>query len=157
MKILLLKVGKTSDEWLREGVGHYYRRVKHYLPFETKIIPDIRNARKMTPEILKQMEGELILKAVEKRDRLVLLDEKGKLFSSREFAGFIEKQMVGGLHRLVFVIGGAWGFSDAVYERADLKISLSPMTFSHQLVRLIFAEQHYRALSILNNEPYHHD
>jgi 23S rRNA (pseudouridine1915-N3)-methyltransferase len=157
MKILLLKVGKTSDEWLRQGIGHYYQRVKHYLPFETKIIPDIRNAGKMTPEILKQMEGELILKAVEKRDRLVLLDEKGKLLSSREFAGFIEKQMVGGVYRLVFVIGGAWGFSEAIYERADFKISLSPMTFSHQVVRLLFAEQLYRALSILNNEPYHHD
>ena len=150
-------VGRTSEKWLQEGIVHYFNRLKHYLPFEAKILPGIKNGGKLTPEVLKQKEGKEILKNIDASDRLILLDENGKNFTSREFAGFVEKQMVSGTRRLVFVIGGAWGFSDDVYGRANYKISLSPMTFSHQIVRLIFAEQLYRALTILNHEPYHHD
>ncbi|MGQ1891802.1 23S rRNA (pseudouridine(1915)-N(3))-methyltransferase RlmH [Thermophagus sp. OGC60D27] len=157
MKILLLMVGKTSEQWLQEGVAQYFQRLKHYLPFETKILPDVKNAGKRSPHALKQMEGRNILKNIDSSDRLILLDENGKHFSSRDFAGIIEKQMISGVRRLVFVIGGAWGVSEEVFKRADLKVSLSRMTFSHQMVRLIFVEQLYRALTILNNEPYHHD
>lgn len=157
MKVLLLMVGKTSEKWLSEGVESYFKRLNHYLPFEAKVLPDIKNAGKTRPDALKQMEGEAILKAIDKSDGLILLDEGGKQFSSRNFAGFMEKQMLSGTRRLVFVIGGAWGFSDEVYIRANSKVSLSGMTFSHQMVRLIFAEQLYRAMTILKNEPYHHD
>jgi len=157
MKVLLLMVGKTSEKWLSEGVESYFKRLNHYLPFDTRVLPDIKNAGKMKPDLLKQMEGETILKAIDKADRLILLDEAGKHISSRDFAGFMEKQMLAGTRRLVFVIGGAWGFSDDVYHRSNSKISLSRMTFSHQMVRLIFAEQLYRAMTILKNEPYHND
>jgi len=157
MKILLLMVGKTSERWLQDGIGQYFNRVQHYLPFEAKILPDIRNAGKIAPNALKQLEGKSILKNVDPSDRLILLDENGKHFSSRDFAGVIEKQMISGIKRVVFVIGGAWGVSDDVVKRAHMKVSLSRMTFSHQMVRLIFAEQLYRAMTILNNEPYHHD
>jgi len=157
MKVLLLMVGKTAESWLQKGVNQYFDRLTHYLPFEIKVLPDIKNAGKMKAETLKQMEGEVILKNVENSDQLLLLDEGGKLFSSREFAGYMEKQMLGGARRLIFVIGGAWGFSDDVYQRSNGKLSLSRMTFSHQMVRLIFAEQLYRAMTILKNEPYHHD
>ncbi|PWD97949.1 23S rRNA (pseudouridine(1915)-N(3))-methyltransferase RlmH [Marinilabilia rubra] len=157
MKVLLLMVGKTSEKWLNEGVESYYKRLNHYLPFDAKVLPDIKNAGKIKPEALKQLEGEAILKVLDKSDRLILLDEGGKHFSSRDFAGFMEKQMLAGTRRLVFVIGGAWGFSDEVYKHSNSKISLSRMTFSHQMVRLIFAEQLYRAMTILKNEPYHHD
>ena len=150
-------VGRTTEKWLQEGTGQYFGRLKHYLPFEVKILTGVKKGGKLTPEELKQKEGNDILKNIDTSDCLVLLDENGKKFSSREFAGFLEKQMITGMRRLVFVIGGAWGFSDEVYGRADFKISLSPMTFSHQIVRLIFAEQLYRALTILNHEPYHHD
>lgn len=156
MKVLLLMVGKTAEKWLNQGVDGYFQRLTHYIPFEAKVLPDIKNAGKMKPEILKQLEGEAILKAIEKPDNLILLDEGGRHFSSRDFAGFMEKRMLAGTRRLVFVIGGAWGFSDEIYRRADSKISLSKMTFSHQMVRLIFAEQLYRAMTILKNEPYHH-
>ncbi|SFE79905.1 23S rRNA (pseudouridine(1915)-N(3))-methyltransferase RlmH [Thermophagus xiamenensis] len=157
MKIQLIMVGRTTEKWLQEGTGQYFGRLKHYLPFEVKILTGVKKGGKLTPEELKQKEGNDILKNIDTSDCLVLLDENGKKFSSREFAGFLEKQMITGMRRLVFVIGGAWGFSDEVYGRADFKISLSPMTFSHQIVRLIFAEQLYRALTILNHEPYHHD
>ncbi|WP_291856890.1 23S rRNA (pseudouridine(1915)-N(3))-methyltransferase RlmH [Marinilabilia sp.] len=157
MKVLLLMMGKTAEPWLQKGVKQYFDRLTHYLPFEAKVLPDIKNAGKMKPEALKQLEGEVILKNVENSDQLMLLDEGGKLFSSREFSEYMEKQMLGGARRLIFVIGGAWGFSDEVYGRANGKLSLSRMTFSHQMVRLIFAEQLYRAMTILRNEPYHHD
>jgi 23S rRNA (pseudouridine1915-N3)-methyltransferase len=157
MKVLLLMVGKTAEPWLQQGVKQYFDRLNHYLPFEARILPDIKNAGKMKAEVLKQLEGELILKNVENSDQLVLLDEGGKIFSSRGFSEYMEKQMLGGARRLIFVIGGAWGFPEEVYQRANGKISLSRMTFSHQMVRLIFAEQLYRAMTILKNEPYHHD
>jgi 23S rRNA (pseudouridine1915-N3)-methyltransferase len=150
-------VGKTAETWLQKGVKQYFDRLTHYLPFEAKVLPDIKNAGKMKAEALKQLEGEVILKNVENSDQLILLDEGGKLFSSREFSEYMEKQMLGGARRLIFVIGGAWGFSQDVYQRANGKLSLSRMTFSHQMVRLIFAEQLYRAMTILKNEPYHHD
>ncbi len=150
-------VGKTSEAWLQKGVKQYFDRLTHYLPFEVKVLPDIKNAGKMKVETLKQMEGEAILKNVENTDQFILLDEGGKHFSSREFSGYMAKHMLGGARRLIFVIGGAWGFSDEVYQRANTKLSLSRMTFSHQMVRLIFAEQLYRAMTILKNEPYHHD
>ncbi|MFO8002352.1 MAG: 23S rRNA (pseudouridine(1915)-N(3))-methyltransferase RlmH, partial [Marinilabilia sp.] len=149
--------GRTSEKWLKEGVSGYVGRIGHYLPFEEKILPEIKNAGKLKTAVLKQQEGESILKAIDNQDRVVLLDENGKLLTSRGFAEFMEKQMISGCRRLVFVIGGAWGFSDDVLRRADAKISLSRMTFSHQMVRLIFTEQLYRAMTILNNEPYHHD
>ncbi|MGM0375580.1 MAG: 23S rRNA (pseudouridine(1915)-N(3))-methyltransferase RlmH [Bacteroidota bacterium] len=157
MKIRLIMTGKTSDKWLKEGIEQYFSRISRYLPFDVKVIPDLKNAGKMSAEAVKQQEGEAILKTIDNSDRLVLLDENGKMFSSRDFAGFIEKQMISGCRHLVFVIGGAWGVSEEVDRRADQKVSLSPMTFSHQMVRLVFAEQLYRGLSIINNEPYHHD
>ncbi|WP_462319657.1 23S rRNA (pseudouridine(1915)-N(3))-methyltransferase RlmH [Marinilabilia sp.] len=157
MKVLLLMVGKTSEKWLHEGIESYFGRLNHYLPFEARVLPDIKNAGKIKPEALKKMEGEAILKTIDKSDSLILLDEGGKQFSSRNFAGFMEKQMLAGTRSLVFVIGGAWGFSEEVYNRSNSRISLSKMTFSHQMVRLIFAEQLYRAMTILKNEPYHHD
>ena len=157
MKIRLIMTGKTSDKWLKEGLEQYFNRISRYLPFDVKVIPDLKNAGKMDPDAVKQQEGEAILKSVDNSDRLVLLDENGKMFSSREFAGLIEKHMISGCRYLVFVIGGAWGVSDEVFRRADQRVSLSPMTFSHQMVRLVFAEQLYRAMSIINNEPYHHD
>jgi 23S rRNA (pseudouridine1915-N3)-methyltransferase len=157
MKVLLLMVGKTAESWLQKGVNQYFDRLTHYLPFEVKVLPDIKNPGKMKAEALKQQEGEVILKNVESSDQLLLLDEGGKHFSSREFSGYMEKQMLGGARRLIFVIGGAWGFSEEVYQRSNGRLSLSRMTFSHQMVRLIFAEQLYRAMTILKNEPYHHD
>jgi 23S rRNA (pseudouridine1915-N3)-methyltransferase len=157
MKVLLLMIGKTSERWLQQGVNQYFERLSHYLPFENKALADVKNAGKMKPDALKQIEGEAILKALDNTDRVVLLDEGGRHFSSRDFAEFIEKQMLSGARRLVFIVGGAWGFSEEVYKRANSKISLSRMTFSHQMVRVIFVEQLYRAMTILKNEPYHHD
>jgi 23S rRNA (pseudouridine1915-N3)-methyltransferase len=157
MKILLVMVGKTSSGWLQKGINEYFARLKHYLPFEEQVLPDIKNAKNMLVTELKKQEGQLILKNVQPSDLVILLDEGGKTFSSRQFSAFLEKQMLTGVRRLVFVIGGAWGFSEEVYQRAGLKVSLSQMTFSHQMVRLIFAEQLYRALTILKGEPYHHD
>jgi 23S rRNA (pseudouridine1915-N3)-methyltransferase len=157
MKVLFLMVGKTSEKWLSQGINEYSQRIKHYLPYEERVISDVKNGGKLNLEILKQMEGQAILKTLDTKDQVVLLDENGKQYTSRGFSGFIEKQMIGVGRRLVFVFGGAWGFSDEVYSRANAKISLSQMTFSHQMGRLIFVEQLYRAMTILKNESYHHD
>jgi 23S rRNA (pseudouridine1915-N3)-methyltransferase len=157
MKILLLAVGKTDEKYLEEGMKKYHDRIVHYLTFELKIVPDLKNRKSLSLEQQKQMEGELILEQLQTGDELVLLDENGKHFSSRSFSAFLERKMITGPKRLVFVIGGPYGFSTTVYERASSKISLSSMTFSHQMVRLIFLEQVYRALSITKGEPYHHD
>ncbi|KAF0131996.1 MAG: 23S rRNA (pseudouridine1915-N3)-methyltransferase [Bacteroidetes bacterium] len=157
MKILLLAVGKTDEKYLEEGMKKYHDRIVHYLPFELKIVPDLKNRKSLSMDQQKQMEGEVILEQLQAGDELVLLDENGKHFSSRSFSVFLERKMITGPKRLVFVIGGPYGFSTAVYERASSKISLSSMTFSHQMVRLIFLEQVYRALSITKGEPYHHD
>lgn len=157
MKTHLVMIGRTDNAWLNAGVEEYYKRIARYVPFEPIVIQDVKRGASMPENVLKEKEGAFILKQISGGDILVLLDENGKQLSSRDFATFFQKQMLAGIRRLFFVIGGAYGFSEAVYQRADFKISLSKMTFSHQMVRLIFAEQLYRAHSILNNEPYHHD
>jgi 23S rRNA (pseudouridine1915-N3)-methyltransferase len=157
MKVTLLVVGKTDKQFMREGIKQYSSRLKHYVDFDIVVIPDIKKSRKTTPEQQKEMEGEKILAQWAPSKEFHLFDEKGKKYSSREFAGFLEKKMLSGLKELVFVIGGPYGFSDAVYQKTSSKISLSPMTFSHQLARLLCVEQIYRAFTILKGEPYHHD
>lgn len=157
MKIKLLVIGKTDDKYLTEGIKKYHSRLKHYLTFEYTELPDIKNSKNLTQERQKILEGELLLKNIQPGDQVVLLDERGKNFTSREFASYIEKRMLSGIKRVVFIIGGPFGFSDDIYSVANDNISLSKMTFSHQLVRLIFFEQIYRAMTIIRNEPYHHD
>jgi 23S rRNA (pseudouridine1915-N3)-methyltransferase len=157
MKVQLLLVGKTTQDFVRKGVEEFCGRLKHYLPFELEIIPDIRNTKNFSFDQMKEKEGELILKYFQPGDFIVLLDEHGKEFTSLDFAGYIEKKTSIVSKRFVFVIGGPYGFSNKVYAAAQEKISLSKMTFSHQLVRLIFVEQLYRAMTILGNEPYHHE
>jgi 23S rRNA (pseudouridine1915-N3)-methyltransferase len=157
MNINLTVIGKTDSSFVSEGYEEYFKRIKRYLKFEFKVIRDIKNSGSLDENVQKKMEGEKILEGISALDVVVLLDENGKEFSSREFAGFISKQMNASVKNLIFVVGGPYGFSEEVYKRANYKISLSRMTFSHQLIRLIFAEQLYRAFAIINNEPYHHD
>ena len=156
MKSKLLLTGKTNSDNLRAGIDDYTQRLKHYLPFEMLIIPELKNTRKMSEIQQKNKEGELILAQLNSSDFVVLLDENGKEFSSVEFSEFVRKRMVAGSKSMIFVVGGPYGFSDEMYKRSDIKISLSKMTFSHQMVRLIFVEQLYRAMTILKGEPYHH-
>ena len=156
MKVALWMVGKTSFPYLKEGIQLYEKRLKHYLSFEHCVLPDIKNAKNLKEAQLKIKEGQLILKKLRKEDTLILLDENGKMLTSVQFATFVEKQLHQSHKRIVFLIGGAYGFSEAVYQRSQRKLSLSKMTFSHQMVRLIFIEQLYRAMTILRNEPYHH-
>lgn len=157
MKITLIAIGKTEDSYLIEGIEKYLKRLKHYISFNLQVIPDIKNSKNLSEAQQKTKEGELILKGLTNSDILVLLDERGKKFTSIGFSDYLNKQMVGSVQHLVFVIGGPYGFDDAVYQRANQKISLSEMTFSHQMVRLFFVEQLYRAFTILRNEPYHHE
>ncbi|MDD3687216.1 MAG: 23S rRNA (pseudouridine(1915)-N(3))-methyltransferase RlmH [Bacteroidales bacterium] len=157
MNIILTVIGKTDSSFVAEGCEEYFKRIKRYLKFEFKVIRDIKNSGSLDENVQKKLEGEKILEGITVSDVVVLLDENGKEYSSREFAGFISKQMNASVKNLIFVVGGPYGFSDDVYKRANYKISLSRMTFSHQLIRLIFAEQLYRAFAIINNEPYHHD
>ena len=157
MKTIFLLTGKTRNSYLTEGIKEYQKRIVHYLPFELREIPDLKNVKNFSPEQVKEMEGTQILHSVSDGDILVLLDEKGREFNSREFASFLESQMIGRVKNLVFAVGGAWGFSPGVYKRANHKISLSKMTFHHQLVRVVFMEQFYRALTIIKGEPYHND
>lgn len=157
MKICLLVIGKTDATYIIDAVKEYAGRVNHYLQFEMQTIPDIKNAKNLTLEQQKEKEGEIILKSLQAGDYLVLLDEQGKEFTSVQFANYIEKKTHTVSKRLVFVIGGPYGFSASVYHKALEKISLSKMTFSHQMIRLFFVEQLYRAMTILNNEPYHHE
>lgn len=157
MKIMLLVIGKTDERYLEEGISKYHKRLQHYIPFEIRVIPDIKNRKTLSEDIQKKMEGELILAQLNAGDELFLLDENGKSISSRGFSEILNKQALAGCKRIIFVIGGPYGFSQEVYERAKAKISLSPMTFSHQMVRLIFVEQLYRAFTIIKGEPYHHD
>lgn len=157
MKTVLVMVGRTSAAWLQTGIDEYVKRLGRYAPFELVVLPDVKKGGSLPQEVLKEKEGRLLLDQLNPGDVLVLLDENGKPAGSKDFAGFVQKQMVAGVRRLVFIIGGAYGFSAEVHQRADHKLSLSRMTFSHQMVRLIFVEQLYRAHSILNNEPYHHD
>lgn len=157
MKVTLLIIGKTDEDYLKKGIDIYSKRLFHYLPFEIKTIPDIKNSKNLTTEQQKEKEGVFILNQVKSTDQLVLLDEHGTQFSSVDFSKWIEKRMIAGTKHLIFVVGGPYGFSDAVQNRANNKIALSRMTFSHQMVRLIFTEQLYRAMTILNGEPYHHE
>jgi 23S rRNA (pseudouridine1915-N3)-methyltransferase len=155
MKIEFRVVGKTNEDYLKEGISIYEKRLKHYIAFESFVISDIK--KKMSSDLLKQAEGEAILAPLEREDYLILLDENGKNYTSVEFSEFISRFMNNGTKKLVFQIGGAFGFSAPVYERAQTKLSLSKMTFSHQMVRLFFVEQLYRAFSILRNEKYHNE
>lgn len=157
MKITLIAVGKTSTDYIERAIAEYVKRVNRYIPMELCVIPDIKAAKGLSEDNQKQREGQAILAALQPGDMVVLLDERGKEFTSREFSTMIERRMVQGLKRLVFVIGGPYGFSKEVYSRADDKLSLSRMTFTHEMVRLFFTEQLYRAMTIMRGEPYHHD
>lgn len=157
VKILLLTIGNTDKNYMREGIDDYVKRLSFYIPFEMKVIPDIKNRSSLTPELQKEKEGQLILNQVSSGDYLILLDEHGVEFTSIGFSRWIEKKMIAGIRQLIFVIGGPYGFSNAVYQRSDIKISMSQLTFSHQMVRMIFVEQIYRAMTIIKNEPYHHE
>ena len=157
MKIKVLAVGKTDDKDLQTLIDKYQKRLVHYVNFELEIIPDLKKARNRSFEEQKSLEGEAILKRIETGDRLILLDEKGHEYRSVEFARHLQKKMNAATRRMVLVIGGPYGFSDGVYTRADEKISLSKMTFSHQMIRLFLVEQLSRAFTILKNEPYHHE
>jgi 23S rRNA (pseudouridine1915-N3)-methyltransferase len=157
MKIQLIVTGKTFQDFVLKGFEDYCTRLKHYLPFETKVIPDIKNTKNLSVEQQKEKEGELILKHIQPDDFVVLLDERGKSFTSVGFAEYLEKKMQLVPKRLVFIVGGPYGFSQKIYGVAHDKMALSQMTFSHQLIRLVFAEQLYRAMTILNREPYHHE
>jgi 23S rRNA (pseudouridine1915-N3)-methyltransferase len=157
MKVTLLVVGKTDDRYIKEGIEQYAKRLKHYADFSIEIIPDIKKTKNTTTEIQKAKEGELILSKWAPAKAFHLFDERGKTYTSKEFARFLEKKMLSGIKELIFVIGGPYGFSEEVYKKADSKISLSRMTFSHQLARLLCTEQLYRAFTILKGEPYHHD
>ncbi len=156
MKIKLLCIGKTDNEFILQGIREYEKRLKHYIPYDSLFLPDIKNSKNLTEIQQKEKEGEVLLNQLKDADYIVLLDEKGKDYSSIDFSKFIEKQMVTGLKSVVFIVGGPYGFSKQIYDRANAKISLSKMTFSHQMVRLIFTEQLYRAMTILKGEPYHH-
>ena len=156
MKILLLAIGKTDEDYLVAGIKKYVGRIGHYASFEMKEIPDPRNRKTLSEAQQKKAESLLILNQLHPSDHVVLLDENGKPFNSVEFSESLEKQMASGVKRLVFVIGGPYGFALEVYDRSNAKMSLSPMTVSHQMVRLIFVEQLYRAFTILKGEPYHH-
>ncbi|MCB0458442.1 MAG: 23S rRNA (pseudouridine(1915)-N(3))-methyltransferase RlmH [Flavobacteriaceae bacterium] len=157
MKIKLLVIGKTDDKNLQQLIDDYQKRLGFYSKFKMIVIPDIKNAKNLTENQQKEKEGELILKQLDSSDELILLDEKGKGFRSVEFADLLQKKMNSGIKQLVFVVGGPYGFSDEVYKKANAKISLSKMTFSHQMIRLFMVEQLYRAFTILKNEPYHHE
>lgn len=156
MKAALWAIGPTSFSYLKEGISIYESRLKHYLPFEYQILPDIKNAKNQSEEQIKQKEGAMLLKKLEKGDYLILLDEGGKHYDSIQWAQKLDQMLQQSYKRLVFVIGGAYGFSPEVYARANAKWSLSKMTFSHQMVRLFALEQLYRAMTILRNQPYHH-
>lgn len=157
MKITFLCIGKTGKKFLEEGEEEYINRLKHYIKLDRIELPDLKNAKKLTKEQIKKEEGLLFLDKIPKGDELVLLDERGKHYSSVEFSAFLERKNISGLKGVTFLVGGAYGFSDEVYAKANGKISLSAMTFSHQMIRMIFFEQLYRAFTILKGEPYHHE
>jgi len=157
MKIIVLLNGKTNQEQMNNLIQDYFNRITHYINFETIIIPELKKASSLSKEEQKNREGELMMKYFEPSDEVILLDEKGKSFDSVGFSVFIEKKMHASVKRMIFVVGGPFGFSKEIYNRANGMISLSPMTFSHQLIRLIFAEQLYRAFTIIKGEKYHHE
>lgn len=157
MKIRLLCIGKTDDRYIQEGVEKYLKRLKHYVSFQIVELPDIKNVKNLSENQQKDREGDLLLKNIHAQDFVVLLDERGKEFRSIEFSAYLEHKMVSSTAQLVFIIGGPYGFSAAVQQRASYTISLSKMTFSHQMIRLFLVEQLYRAYSIMRGEPYHHE
>ena len=156
MKVKFICIGKTGKPFLEDGESEYLKRLKHYLPVEKLEIPDLKNAKNLTVEQIKEQEGREIISKMQPGDQLILLDENGAQFTSLEFAQFFQQKFNAGGKTIVFVVGGAYGFSAEVYSLATGKISLSKMTFSHQMVRMIFFEQLYRAMTILKGEPYHH-
>lgn len=156
MKITLVAIGKTDDKNLEILIEDYTRRLKHYVPFTFEVIPDLKNTKNLSETQQKQLEGQEILKRISSTDNLIILDENGKSYSSITFSDYLQKKMNSGLKNLVFVVGGPYGFSKEIHTRANGKIALSRMTFSHQMVRLFFIEQLYRGFTILQNEPYHH-
>ena len=156
MRIKLIQAGKTEEKFLREGTALFEKRLTHYISFQTLTLPALKNTRHLTEQQQKEKEGIALLNSFQPNDRIVLLDEKGKQFSSEEFSAYLNTAMINSVQQLVFVIGGPYGFSEAVYERAHERLSFSKMTFSHQMIRLFFTEQLYRAFTILRNEPYHH-
>lgn len=157
MKILFLVVGKTVDKRLTSLINEYTERIKHYIPFDIEVVPELKNTKALSAEQQKEKEGDLLQKQLRDGDCIVLLDEGGKEFRSVEFAAYLEKKQSQVARRLVFVVGGPYGFSPTLYKLAREKVSLSKMTFSHQMVRLFFIEQLYRAMTILRGEPYHHE
>jgi 23S rRNA (pseudouridine1915-N3)-methyltransferase len=157
MKIILLTVGKSTNPQLIKLQDEYQNRLKFYIPFEMVVIPELKNTKNLSINEQQEKEGDLTLKQLENSDEVVLLDEKGNQFTSVGFSEFISKKMLASHKRMIFVVGGPYGFSERVYQRANGKVSLSSMTFSHQMIRLIFVEQLYRAMTILKGEPYHHE
>jgi 23S rRNA (pseudouridine1915-N3)-methyltransferase len=156
MKISLVYIGATQEQWLKDGIAMFEKRIRHYLPFEMVLAGMPRGGRNLPPHLQKEHEGKAILHALEKTDHAVLLDVSGKGLSSEAFSGYIQQVMNKGTRNLAFVIGGSFGFSDEVYQAVSDRLSLSEMTYSHQLVRLVFLEQLYRAFTIIRGEPYHH-
>jgi 23S rRNA (pseudouridine1915-N3)-methyltransferase len=157
MKIKILAIGKTDDKHLEILINRYLKRLTHYINSTLEILPDVKNAKNLSEKEQKRVEGESILKKIQTSDHVVLLDEKGKEYRSVEFSKYLQKKMNAGIRNLVLVIGGPYGFSDSLYQRADGKLSLSKMTMSHQMIRLFLVEQIYRGFTILRNEPYHHE
>lgn len=157
MKITLLAIGKTDDSYVLEGIDKYLKRLKHYIKFDIQIIPDLKKTKSLSQDEQKSKEAELFLKNININDVVIVLDERGTELSSTHFADFINKKMIGSVQNLVFLIGGPYGFDAAIYQRSNYKLSLSKMTFSHQMIRLFFVEQVYRAFTILKGEPYHHE
>nr|WP_294898481.1 23S rRNA (pseudouridine(1915)-N(3))-methyltransferase RlmH [uncultured Pedobacter sp.] len=157
MKITLIAIGKTDDAYIIEGINKYLKRLKHYVKFEIKIIPDLKKTKNLSEDEQKSKEAELFLKNINPTDEVIVLDERGVELSSMHFADLLNKKMIGSVQNIVFLIGGPYGFDNSIYQRAHYKLSLSRMTFSHQMIRLFFAEQIYRAFTILKGEPYHHE
>ncbi len=157
MELQLLTVGKTTLPYVQKGIDDYLQRLKRYIPYRINSVPDIRNAKALTENQQKDKEGDLLLANIQSSDLCILLDEHGKEYTSVEFAKELQKYMASGRKRVIFIIGGPYGFSEKIYARADAKISLSKMTFTHEMVRLFFTEQVYRAMTILRGEPYHHE
>src|SRR4051812_7438830 len=157
MKITLLSIGKTEDAYIKEGIDKYLKRLKHYTKLEMAELPELKNTKALTQDQQKTKEAELLLKKISPTDFVILLDEKGAELTSSQFAAYLDKKAITSTSSLVFVIGGPYGFEASIYQRANDKISLSRMTFSHQMVRLFFAEQLYRAYTIIKGEPYHHE
>ena len=157
MKLALLQTGKTDEAYIRDAVAVYEKRIAKYARFEMITLPDIRNAKNMPASVLKEKEGEQMLSIFRPDDLIILLDDKGREYTTMEFASFLKDRLMSSKKRILFVVGGAWGFDDKIYERADHKLSLSRLTFSHQLVRLLFAEQLYRVLTVIAGDPYHHE